>query len=266
VGRGIDVLLAVRADRPLLVQAARALCRAQPAMAGFRTAAAMALAKPEGLEALAQRVRRAPAAVARVSVPALALRPDRGRPLTLVTCSRSAAVERTILLAAATERVLVRCAESRPGREGADLAEALAAAGLAVELYTDAGIGSAVADADAAIVGADALSGRAFINKVGTGAVCACARAAGVHVLVLAGREKILPDAAFAQLQTASVPAPGAAVAAGVTMCNPSFERVSLDLVSLIGTDAGVMPPEEVPVASMWDMSLLSASNMLDRD
>lgn len=263
--RGIEALLALRADPLLLVQAARALCRAHPAMAGFRTAAATALGKPDGLEALALRVRRAPAAIARVSVPALALRSDRRRPLTLVTCSRSAAVERTILLAAATERVLVRCAESRPGREGADLAEALAAAGLAVELYTDAGIGSAVADADAVIVGADAISGRAFINKVGTGALCACARAAGVQVLVLAGREKILPDAAFAQLQTGSAPA-SEAFAAGVTMRNPSFERVSLDLVSLVGTDGGVIPPEEVPSASRWDMSLISASNMLDRD
>ena len=264
--RGLDVLLAVRADPPLLVEAGRALCRAQPAMAGFRTAAALAIAKPAALEGLAARVRRAPAAIARLAVPPLVLRRDRGRPLTLVTCSRSAAVEAAIHLAAAAEPVLVRCAESRPGREGADLASALATAGLAVELYSDAAISSAIADADAVVVGADAVSSRAFINKVGTGALCACARAAGIHVFALAGREKILPEAVFDRLQIGTGPAHGVGSLPGVTVRNPSFERVALDLVSSVVTDAGVLPPDGAAAATFWNMSVIDACNVLDSD
>jgi len=117
----------------------------------------------------------------------------------------------------------------------------LASAGVPVELYTDSGISVAVPLADALVVGADALGPSAFINKVGTRALCALAASAGVPVYVLAGREKVLDESAFGGLflkdgDSGEVWAGKQALIAR----NPYFERVPLELVSTVVTDGGV--------------------------
>jgi translation initiation factor 2B subunit (eIF-2B alpha/beta/delta family) len=262
----------VAGDAALLPAVARALCLAQPSMAGFRTAAALAAAEPHpasALDALERRLQRTAAAVARAAVPLLRLRRSDARPLRLVTNSRSALVEAVLRAAASLERTRICCAESLPGGEGTGLAKALSSTGADVEVYADAAIGTAIANADAAVLGADALSGSRIINKVGSAAIAALARAYGATVIVLAGREKILPDVVFQSLALREEESPGAALP--FRRRTPMFEAFPLRLADQVVTDGGVLPADQVEVASLWTpalvagyMSVISASNMLD--
>jgi methylthioribose-1-phosphate isomerase len=257
LGRGLLLLkAAAEAGGDALPAVANELVRAQPAMAGLRTAAALAIGAPDpaaAIDQFAARVERAPAQIARHAHGLLELRSTSG-PLRLVTCSKSRPVEETIRLAAGHHELLVSCAESRPANEGRDLARALAEARIPVDLYSDAAVCAVVPTADAVLVGADALSGVGFINKVGTSGICALATACGVAVYVLAGREKILPDDVFGSLALK----PGSPheiwrdPGAGVHVRNPYFEVIPLSLVSAIVTEVGVLQAVEVRKSALW--------------
>lgn len=257
LSRGLQVLRAAAdAGGDALPQVANELARAQPAMAGLRTAAALALGAPDpaaAIDEFATRVERAPAQIARHAVHLLGLRTTTG-PLHLVTCSKSRPVEETIRLAAAEHELLVSCAESRPAKEGRDLARALADAHIAVDLYSDAAISTAIPGADAVLVGADAICSTGFVNKVGTSGVCALAAASGTAVYVLVGREKILPDDVFSALTLR----PGSPhevwrdPGAGVHVRNPYFEVIPLSFASSIVTDVGALQANEIRASALW--------------
>ena len=257
--RGIAALQRAGRHPEVLRQAALALCEAQPSMAGFRTAAALALTGDGGrqLERLAERIRRVPAAVARVAIPIIRLRRATGSAVRLVTCSRSAVVEHTLLALARSDRIEVCCAESQPGREGTALAGSLAGAAVPVILFTDAGIGTAVRGADAVVLGADALSSTGFINKAGSAQLAALARASAVPVLVLAGREKVLPERVFASLRVPDGPPDEVVAPEGVAVRNPYFEVVPAEFASQVICDAAAVPPDSVLEVGMWSSAAL---------
>jgi translation initiation factor 2B subunit (eIF-2B alpha/beta/delta family) len=186
-----------------------------------------------------------------------------------VTNSRSALVEAALNAVASVERTRICCAESLPGGEGIGLAEALSATGADVEVYADAAIGTAIAGADVAVLGADALCGSRMVNKVGSAAVAALARACGASVVVLAGREKILPEPVFYSLAFREEESPGAA--GPFRRRTPVFEAFPLVFTDQVVTDGGAVPADEVRIAGLWTsemsdryMSLIGASNMLD--
>jgi translation initiation factor 2B subunit (eIF-2B alpha/beta/delta family) len=257
LGRGLLLLkAAAEAGADALPAVANELVRAQPAMAGLRTAAALAIRAPDPaatIDEFTVRFERAPAQIARHAKELLALRTTSG-PMHLVTCSKSRAVEETIRLAAAEHELLVSCAEGRPAKEGRDLARALADAQIQVDLYSDAGILAAVPAADAVLVGADALCSTDFINKVGTSGICALAAATAVPVYVLAGREKILPDDVFRALPLK----PGSPnevwrdPGAGVHVRNPYFEVIPLSFASAIVTEVAVLQAGEIASSALW--------------
>ena len=268
--QGIAVLRGVADDAALLPAVARALCLAQPSMAGFRTAAAFAVAEPHpagALEALERRLQRTAAAVVRAAVPLLRLRRSDAGPLRLVTNSRSALVEAALSAVASVERTRICCAESLPGGEGIGLAEALSSTGADVEVYADAAIGTAIAGADVAVLGADALCGSRMVNKVGSAAIAALARACGVSVIVLAGREKILPETVFHTLVLREEDSPQTAF----RRRNPVFEAFPLLFADQVVTDGGAVPADQVELAGLWTgelldryMSVVNAGNVLD--
>jgi translation initiation factor 2B subunit (eIF-2B alpha/beta/delta family) len=272
----IEVLRRASHDRAAVREAAVALVRGQPSMAGFRTAAAVALGPEpdQGLAQLERRLRIAPAAAARLAVPLLQLRRTHPRELTIVTCSRSALVERTLLELGHHQPVRVCCAESRPGLEGEQLAAVLATAGLRVDVYTDAAAGTAVREADCVLVGADALSRDAFVNKVGTEGLAALGRVHGVSVTVVAGREKILPEVVF-QALTFDEPQADERHAPNekgrFRRRSPLFETIRADLVDQVVLDSGVVTMDDLSTVSLWApereaayMSAINAYNMLD--
>jgi translation initiation factor eIF-2B subunit delta len=244
VSQGIAVLQALGNDRELLLNTARALVDAQPSMAGFRKIAALIDVSRDpqrDLERLASRIRRAPESIGRIAAPLISLRRSSG-PLRVVTCSRSEAVERTVLELAKTEELLVCCAESRPGREGMALAANLAASAIQVAIYSDAAIGSAVAGADAVILGADAVSSDGFINKVGSAGLVAIGRMRGVQVYVLAGSEKVVPPSIFQALPLREGPADELDISQPLSARNPYFERIPAGPEDIVVTDGGALP------------------------
>jgi translation initiation factor 2B subunit (eIF-2B alpha/beta/delta family) len=248
--RAADLLLeaAKTASLAELTDLATACARAQPTMAGLLALESVVRASTEpvaSIRRLQEQVRRAPSAIARHAAAVLLLRPEPqppGRPaLRLVTCSSSRAVEAAVLVVAKAADVTVCCGESLPKREGVEIAGRLAGAGVAVELFSDAGLSSAVSGADALLVGADAVGPDFFINKVGTAALCALANATGVPAYGLAGREKLLSGSNAGRL--AFVEGPPAQLIhrppPGVAVRNPYFERIPLSFLSLLITDAG---------------------------
>jgi translation initiation factor eIF-2B subunit delta len=235
---------ALRAGAPIK-PIARALCRAQPSMAPVWNAALEALASahgPERFERFAERVARAPRALARFGAACFADEPSH-RPLRLVTLSFSRSVLTVFEALARTRTVRVACSESRPALEGRRLASRLAASGTAVTCFSDAAIGHALASADAVLVGADAVAPEWFLNKSGTRMLAAAATQQGMPVYVVASRDKFVSHAIAARM-VAREGAPAEiwdAPPARVSVRNPYFEPTPLDLIASVISDIGVL-------------------------
>jgi translation initiation factor 2B subunit (eIF-2B alpha/beta/delta family) len=230
---------------------ARALCRAQPGMAPVWNAALEAIAaqrSPGRFDRFVQRVARSRAALTRVAVAALAGDAP-GVPLRLVTLSFSGTVARTIEAVQRIRPVHLSCSESRPALEGRRLASGMAALGVTVTCLSDAAIASALAGADALLVGADAVTADWFLNKSGTRMLATAAAQQSVPIYVLATREKFVSPAVAAQLTVREHPGEEVWPSAppGVEVRNPYFESTSLDLVSAVISDAGVLGAGLVP-------------------
>jgi translation initiation factor 2B subunit (eIF-2B alpha/beta/delta family) len=166
----------------------------------------------------------------------------------VVTFSYSSSVLAVLLEAHARQALaLVLCTESRPVLEGQRLTRELAKAGIAVEFGIDAAVATFTRRADMALVGADGITARGIVNKVGTtGLVLAC-RHAGIPCYVVAGRHKWFPAAATPVFSQSK---PEAEVWAdppqGVTVWNAYFECTPMTLFSGIIGEDGPQEPEEL--------------------
>ena len=123
--------------------------------------------------------------------------------------------------------------------------------GATVRLLTDAGLGSAIDDADAVLLGADAVGPQAFINKTGSRMLAAAAQHRGIAVYVLAASDKLATVALWPHL-TIRPQAPSEvwdAPAPDVAVENRYFEVVPLDLATAVITDMGVLGVDMVPAA-----------------
>ncbi len=233
------------------------LCRAQPTMASLWNAAALAVGEGglRAVEHFARRLERAERSLARnlASVVMLGHSDDhRPGPLTLATVSASSTVSACLTELAELTPIRVICAEGRPGFEGRRVAAALADSGISVTLCTDGGIGAVVHAAprvDAAVVGADAVSGSWFMNKCGTRLLLTTAASLGVPGYVIAGRDKFVSERLAAELSIVDQsPAEVWAEAPdGVSISNPYFERIPLDDIGAFVTDVGPIGSGAVP-------------------
>jgi len=267
----LAILRDALADPADLISVARALCRAQPTMAPIWNASIAALGAqddPERFNRFAQRVARAPEALARFALECFNDRENTGQrvdgggrvlPLRLVTISFSRSVARVLEVIAQTRSLRVSCSEGRPALEGRRLATRLATAGIPVTCFTDAAIGQALGGADAVLVGADAVAPEWFLNKSGTRMLAAAAAQQGIPLYVLASRDKFVSHAiagrlVFREGEPAEV---WEGAPAGVAVRNPYFESTPLDLVTGIITDAGVLGAALAPevCASMEDQA-----------
>jgi len=250
--RALDLLRRARdVGRAEAEEVACAVCRAQPCMGSLWNAAASAIAaEAAALDRFAVQAARAPEAVARIAE-SLIRAGEEGRAAepTLVTWSASRPVRSLVERLAQRGPVTVRCGEARPALEGRALAGALAAAGATVEVFADGALGTALAGAQAVVVGADAVAAEWFVNKAGTGALALAAASVGVPTYVLAGRDKCLAAALAGRLVLAEGPPEEvwAPVPAGVRVRNPYFERVPWTAVAALVTDRGVLGEADVP-------------------
>jgi translation initiation factor 2B subunit (eIF-2B alpha/beta/delta family) len=155
----------------------------------------------------------------------------------------------------AGKRFRVVCTESRPAREGALLARALARRGIPTVLITDALAFSMIEGAlerngkpDLILAGADALSSRGVINKAGTLGLALAARAWSVPFYILAGSEKFAPRRYPLDQAIRDKPA-GEVLAARpkrLRVVNRYFDLTPLEYVTAVVSEDGVLRPAKL--------------------
>jgi translation initiation factor eIF-2B subunit delta len=186
-------------------------------------------------------------AAARTAVAGLAGRLLTHRGMWVATLSMSGVVREALTLAqrgGMEPRALV--AESRPLMEGRDLSTELAAAGIPVWLMVDAALPLLLSQAQMVWIGADAVTDRGVIGKIGGFAAALAAREHSVPFYALAERRKFLP-ASTAPLRIAEM-APAEVwerPAEGVRPRNIYFEVVPLELIRGIVVEDDVLGPGE---------------------
>lgn len=165
----------------------------------------------------------------------------------IATLSASAAVAEAMLEAHRRGRAPAAIvSEGRPLLEGRALAARLGAAGVRTWLVVDAALPLLLPQVTAVWLGADAVTDRGVLNKVGSYALALAAREHGVPVHVLASRRKFLP-AATGALRIDEMPPSEVwdAPAPGVQPRNVYFELVPLELVRGIVVEDAVLGMSE---------------------
>jgi translation initiation factor 2B subunit (eIF-2B alpha/beta/delta family) len=179
----------------------------------------------------------------------------------ILTFSYSSSILSALLEAYARQRLsAVFCTESRPMLEGQRLAGELTKTGIAVEFGVDAAIAIFAERAHLALVGADSITVRGLINKVGTTSLALACRHADIPCYVVGDRHKWFPATAappeFSQLK------PEVEVwrhpPAGVTVSNAYFECTPLQLFSGIIGEDGRRGPEDL-VRQLIEMPVAQA-------
>jgi translation initiation factor 2B subunit (eIF-2B alpha/beta/delta family) len=142
-------------------------------------------------------------------------------------------------------------AEGRPLLEGRRAAAELAQAGIPVWVVADAALPLLLSQASQVWLGADAVTDRGVINKVGSYAIALAAREHSVPVYALAGRRKFLP-ARTGALRILEMPPEEIwdSPAAGVQARNVYFELVPLELLrGIVVEDAALATTEAAQLA-----------------
>jgi len=239
----------------LLIDLTHAIIRTQPTMApmlnlGNRILQSMHHAVP-GTE-LRARIRGLAGAIinqldtsnARIALHAQGLFQDG---TIILTHSNSTAVRKSLLQAKESGKDFsVFCAESRPMREGVELARELAKHGILTTLIADAAMASMLPEVNLVIVGADSVSLRGLVNKVGTCGLALSAHAQGIPLYVLCGSEKFIP-AAFVVIEKNKpaeelLPEP----AANVAVRNVYFDTTPLDRITGVISEEGILRVAEI--------------------
>jgi len=165
----------------------------------------------------------------------------------IATLSHSRSVINALSLAATrgqAPRALV--GEGRPRLEGRNAAAELAAANIPVWLVADSALPLLLSQASMVWIGADAVTDRGVVNKIGSYATALAAREHSVPVYALAGRRKFLP-ANTGALQILEMPPTEIWDAApeGVQARNVYFEIVPLELLRGVVVEDAVLGPNE---------------------
>jgi translation initiation factor 2B subunit (eIF-2B alpha/beta/delta family) len=196
--RAADILRDQARDDPeLLAEAARAIVRAQPALAAVVNVANVALRTVEvlGLGSVSKALDTLREGIeADRHAAAAALVGTLESPVTLVTSSANVVVAEAIQALhrhALLERVV--CAESRPLLEGTAFARWLASQGCPTALVPDAGLAEHLRPGALFVVGTEAILPQQVVHRLGTRLHAAWACLAGVPRYVLATRDKVYP-------------------------------------------------------------------------
>ncbi|OLZ39496.1 initiation factor 2B [Natrinema saccharevitans] len=238
-------------ERDELTELAGRLLEARPSMAVLRNRVNRAMAGAAGddrddwgapavLESALSTIERALAADTETATNA-ADRLDGS----VATLSRSGTVLEA-LEAGEPSRVFV--AESRPAREGIDVAERLAATtDCTVTVHTDAAVAAVLAreDVDRVVVGADTvLPDGSVVNKTGTRTLAVAAAREAIPVSVVAATAKVSTREAVS-LESGDRSAVYDGDAA-IDALNPTFDVTPADCVTEIVTERGALAPAEI--------------------
>jgi len=140
---------------------------------------------------------------------------------------------------------------SGPGRSGEMLAQELSLYGIPVTFIDDAAVGLYISTVNKAVVGADRVCADGkVVNGIGTCQLALVAERASVPFYVLCETLKFDPrlrgdEVDLEEKETGEVVEPGR-LPPEVRVKNPSFDITSLELVTGIVTENGLLTPEEV--------------------
>jgi len=167
---------------------------------------------------------------------------------TFMTNSFSATVHAALRhMAASGAEVRAIVVESRPAREGVQLARALGEHGIRSTLIVDAGIAQFMGRADAVLVGGDTVSGGFFVNKLGTHPLVLTAGSHAVPAYLLASLLKLVKDDEVPEAEAPRAPHEVESdPMTNVTIENVYFERVPLAPLAGIVTEEGVSSPDDI--------------------
>jgi translation initiation factor eIF-2B subunit delta len=142
----------------------------------------------------------------------------------------------------------VVCLESRPLGEGLSAARALGERGIRVRLVTDFAALALVGECDVLMVGADAITPDGVVNKIGTYGLALAAQDQKIPFYVLAGTEKFLPSpfAHAIRIEKKDPREVTKETVKNVVVENRYFEFTSLELITAVVTQAGVISGAEV--------------------
>lgn len=231
-----------------LIDAARALVRAQPAMIPLLRLANNVLwaidplddlagARSRATSACADFVAQVPDAQSRIARHALETIPAQA---SILTHSFSSTVLEALLQAFRKGRLRqVRCTESGPQMEGKLLVARLAAEGIEAQAIVDMAAPGMVAQVDFIWVGADGLSQRGLVNKIGTHALASAAQRQGVPIYTLCTTDKIAPEG-YDSPPTLARSAPQ------VETIVELFDLTPLELISGAITEEGLLMPQAI--------------------
>lgn len=264
--RGAEVLIALAETSEAqsasqffaeLLNAGKALMKAQPSMASLFHLVNATLLKVEGLQEvmeMKETVRAAAEGFATglqkgtelISEQAAHLIKDGAM---IMTHSYSSTVLRSLLAAkAGGKSFAVICTESRPICEGRDLAVKLGEQGIKVTLIIDAAAFRFMARTQLVMVGADSISTQGLVNKTGTYGLAIAAKVHHVPFYALCGTEKFLPKSC-SHLFSIEAKDPREIMAEpiqNVEAINYYFDVSPLEYLSAVITERGFLSPAEI--------------------
>lgn len=164
---------------------------------------------------------------------------------TILTHSHSSSVKDLFVAAhrmGKTFQVVVT--ESRPGLEGKLLAKELGRQGIVTTLIVEAAALGVLERCRKVFVGADRISEREFINKVGTRAIALGAKEKGIDFYVVCDTSKFVPARLGTFVRKQHPPEEVLDQRfPNVIVENPYFELIPLSLVTVVVCEKGLLPP-----------------------
>ena len=155
---------------------------------------------------------------------------------TVLTLSYSGTVTNLLKAIAKKKDIKVIVAESFPLGEGRRTADLLAKAGIETSLIADSMVFAEARNSDLCLVGADAITPQALINKVGTYAAVLGSVQAGIPTYVASSTlkvtSKLRPDWMIEEKEKGKL-----------TERTQLFEPVPLELITEVFTEKGAMRP-----------------------
>ncbi len=241
-----------------LVETARALTKAQPAMAplfhlgntvliGTRDANTQEQIVASADAALDKFEQRLCTSAAQIADHVFNLIP----PGELVFAySFSSTVVSSLLNARSSKRKFFRvvCTESRPSMEGRKLAEMLAQSGMEVLHTFDSAMGLVLPQCRVAFMGCDCVGRPGIVNKVGSWLLALACRELGIPLYALAGTEKFVNDERVFEFEDHM--RPGSEVwtepPSGVRVLNKQYELIPLSWIAGLVTEHGVLQEADI--------------------
>ncbi|MBS3095346.1 hypothetical protein J4231_01580 [Candidatus Woesearchaeota archaeon] len=142
-----------------------------------------------------------------------------------------------------TKKFIVCNTETRPRYQGRMTATELAKAGIKVRHFVDSGAGYALREADMMVIGADSITNKHVINKIGSGIFAKIARSYGVPVYVCADSWK------YDDVETKIEERHGKEIwntkINKIKVKNYAFEAIDMENITKIISEIGIYSPRE---------------------